>query len=97
MTDATIKRTAFRKLHDSFFVLPNAATAGEAKALEKLGFKAIASTSHGLSLALGKGDLTANVDETITNLRDLVAATNLPVNADFLDLISWYVIPMLLQ
>lgn len=83
MIDAAVKRTAFRKLHDNFFILPNAANAGEAKALEKLGFKAIASTSHGLSLALGKGDLTANVDETIANLRDLVAATDLPANADF--------------
>ncbi len=83
MTDATAKRAAFRKLHDNFFVLPNAASAGEAKALKKFGFKAIASTSHGLSLALGKGDLTSNVDETIANLRDLVAATDLPVNADF--------------
>jgi len=83
MTNDTAKGAAFRKLHDSFFILPNAANAGEAKALEELGFKAIASTSHGLSLALGKGDLTANVDETIANLRDLVAATDLPVNADF--------------
>lgn len=83
MTDASTKRAAFRKLHESFFVLPNAANAGEAKALEQLGFKAVASTSHGLSLALGKGDLTASVDETIDNLRDLVAATDLPVNADF--------------
>ncbi|WP_431822362.1 isocitrate lyase/PEP mutase family protein [Burkholderia sp. F1] len=83
MTDSTAKRAAFRELHDSFFVLPNASTAGEAKALERAGFKAIASTSHGLSLLLGKGDLTASVDETIANLRDLVAATRLPVNADF--------------
>lgn len=83
MIDAATRRAAFRKLHDGFFVLPNAVTAGEARALEKAGFKAIASTSHGLSLLLGKGDLTANVDETIANLRDLVAATDLPVNADF--------------
>lgn len=32
---------------------------------------------------LGKGDLAANVDETIAHLHDLVAATSLPVNADF--------------
>lgn len=47
MTDIATRRAAFRKLHDSFFVLPNAANAGEAKALADLGFKAIASTSHG--------------------------------------------------
>ena len=50
MTNATAKRQALRKLHGGFFVLPDAATPGEAKALEKLGFKAIALASHGLSL-----------------------------------------------
>lgn len=83
MTDFAARRAHFRRLHERFFVLPNAATAGEAKALERAGFGAIASTSHGLSLVLGKGDLTASVDETIANLRELVAATGLPVNADF--------------
>lgn len=83
MADIAARRAAFRKLHDSFFILPNATNAGEATRLSGLGFKAIASTSHGLSLALGKGDLTATVDETIANLRELVAATDLPVNADF--------------
>lgn len=83
MTDTAARRMTFRKLHDNFFVLPNAANAGEAKALADLGFKAVASTSHGLALALGKGDLTATLDETLANLHALVAATDLPVNADF--------------
>jgi 2-methylisocitrate lyase-like PEP mutase family enzyme len=50
-------RAAFRKLHDDFFTLPNAVSIGEARKLGELGFKAIASTSHGLSLTLGKSDL----------------------------------------
>lgn len=83
MTDFSERRAAFRKLHDGFFTLPNAANASEAKELEKLGFKAIASTSHGLALTLGKEDLSATLEETLANLRDLVAATDLPVNADF--------------
>lgn len=83
MTDIAARREAFRNLHDSFFVLPNAVTAGEAKVLEGLGFKAIASTSHGLALTLGKGDLTATLDDTLVNLSALVEATDLPVNADF--------------
>lgn len=83
MTDTATKRAAFRKLHENFFVIPNAANAGEAKRLEELGFKAIASTSHGLALTLGKGDLTATVEDTLANLGELVAATDLPVNADF--------------
>lgn len=83
MTDFTGRRAAFRNLHDGFFTIPNAATAGEAKELANLGFEAIASTSHGLALLLGKDDLSATLDETLNNLRDLVAATDLPVNADF--------------
>ncbi|MFD2249566.1 2-methylisocitrate lyase-like PEP mutase family enzyme [Pseudochelatococcus lubricantis] len=83
MSDIASKRAAFKKLHDSFFVIPNAANAGEAKHLAELGFKAVASTSHGLALTLGKGDLTATLDDTLANLRALVTATDLPVNADF--------------
>lgn len=83
MTDTATKRAAFRKLHENFFVIPNATKAGEARRLEELGFKAIASTSHGLALTLGKRDLTATVEDTLANLGELVAATDLPVNADF--------------
>jgi 2-methylisocitrate lyase-like PEP mutase family enzyme len=42
-------RVAFRKLHDEFFTLPNAVNLGEARKLSDLCFKAIASTSPGLS------------------------------------------------
>jgi 2-methylisocitrate lyase-like PEP mutase family enzyme len=83
VTKITFARAAFRKLHDGFFTLPNAVSIGEARKLADLGFKAIASTSHGLSLSLGKNDLSATLKETIANLRTLVEATDLPVNADF--------------
>ena len=40
------KRTIFRKMHESgCFVLPNPWDVGSARALQHLGFKAIASTS----------------------------------------------------
>lgn len=83
MKDIAAARAAVRKLHDDFFVLPNAVSVGEARELERLGFKAIASTSHGLSLTLGKSNLSATVEETLVNLRSLAGATDLPVNADF--------------
>lgn len=83
MRDTAAARAAFRKLHDHFFTLPNAVSVGEARKLADLGFRAIASTSHGLSLTLGKSDLSATLDETLSNLRTLVGATDLPVNADF--------------
>ena len=83
MTDIAAARATFRKLHDDFFTLPNAVSVGEARKLAELGFKAIASTSHGLSLTLGKSDLSATLEDTLANLRTLVGATDLPVNADF--------------
>jgi 2-methylisocitrate lyase-like PEP mutase family enzyme len=70
-------------MHESFFTLPNAATAGEAVKLAAMGFRAIASTSHGLALTLGKSDYSATREETLANLRVLCTATRLPVNADF--------------
>jgi 2-methylisocitrate lyase-like PEP mutase family enzyme len=63
MNDATAKRATFRKLHDSgFFVLPNAWDAGSAVRFERLGFKAIASTSAGAAWAAGKQDGELGLD-----------------------------------
>jgi 2-methylisocitrate lyase-like PEP mutase family enzyme len=78
------KRTTFRTLHDSgFFIVPNAWDAGSATRLTALGFKAIASTSAGAAWAAGKDDGELSRDEVLTHLRMLVAATDLPINADF--------------
>ena len=78
------KRASFRKLHESgFFIVPNAWDAGSAVRLEKLGFKAIASTSAGAAWGLGKEDGEISLEEALAHLRLLVDATNLPVNADF--------------
>ena len=78
------RRAAFRALHaEGCFALPNPWDAGSAKRLEKLGFKALASTSAGAAWALGKDDGQISRDEVIEHLRQLCAATDLPVNADF--------------
>lgn len=78
------KRATFRALHDSgFFILPNAWDTGSAKRLAAQGFKAIASTSAGAAWALGKNDGELSCDEVVAHLEMLVAATDLPVNADF--------------
>ena len=78
------KRARFRELHDSgFFLIPNAWDIGSAVRLAGLGFKALASTSAGAAWALGKEDGELSVDEVLAHLRLLVAATDLPVNADF--------------
>ena len=50
-------RATFRKLHDAgCFVLPNPWDVGSAKALQQLGFKALASTSAGFAWTIGKAD-----------------------------------------
>lgn len=84
MATTADKRAAFRAMHDSgFFILPNAWDAGSARRLAGQGFRAIASTSAGAAWALGKDDGQLTCDEAVAHLAMLVAATNLPVNADF--------------
>lgn len=78
------RRAAFRALHaQGCFALPNPWDVGSARRLEKLGFKALASTSAGAAWTMGKTDGQLTRDEVITHLRELCAATELPVNADF--------------
>jgi len=78
------KRARFRALHEQgFFVLPNAWDGGSTRRLAALGFKAIASTSAGAAWAAGVNDGELGRDAVLEHLRMLVAATDLPVNADF--------------
>jgi 2-methylisocitrate lyase-like PEP mutase family enzyme len=78
------RRAAFRALHASgCFALPNPWDGGSAVRLEKLGFKALASTSTGAAWALGKADGELGVDKVLAHLRFLVGVTGLPINADF--------------
>lgn len=78
------KRASFRALHrDGFFIIPNAWDGGSTRRLSALGFRAIASTSAGAAWAAGRNDGELSRDEVLDHLRQLVAATDLPVNADF--------------
>lgn len=78
------KRAAFRKLHErGCFALPNPFDVGSAKALQHLGFKAIASTSAGFAWTIGKADNKVTVDEVVDHLASLSASVDIPVNADF--------------
>lgn len=78
------KRAAFRDLHQSgCFILPNPWDVGSAKYLASLGFKALASTSSGYAWSTGRADNHVTRDDILTHLTSLVAATDLPVNADF--------------
>jgi 2-methylisocitrate lyase-like PEP mutase family enzyme len=79
-------RTAkFRALHElGCFVLPNPWDIGTAIYLEHLGFEALATTSAGFAFSRGKRDGGVPRDEMIEHIREIVEATSLPVNADFL-------------
>ena len=75
---------AFRRLHaQDCFVMPNPWDAGSARALEQLGFKALATTSAGFAWTLGRPDNQITLDQALDHLRDIVAAVTVPVNADF--------------
>jgi 2-methylisocitrate lyase-like PEP mutase family enzyme len=74
----------FRALHESgCFVLPNPWDIGTAIYLERLGFKALATTSAGFAFSRGKPDGGVPRDEMLAHIREIVKATALPVNADF--------------
>src|SRR5207248_3700533 len=76
----------FRSMHESgCFVLPNPWDIGTAIYLEHLGFKALATTSAGFAFSRGKADGGVPRDEMLAHIREIVEATSLPVNADFLN------------
>lgn len=80
----TARRAAYRKLHESgCFVIPNPWDAGSALYLRHLGFKALATTSAGYAFSLGLPDAAVSRDAMLSNLAAIVAAVDLPVNADF--------------
>jgi 2-methylisocitrate lyase-like PEP mutase family enzyme len=78
------KRAAFHRLHESgCFIIPNPFDPGSARALQHLGFKALASTSAGFAWTIAKADNRVTVDDVCDHLAALCAAVDVPVNADF--------------
>lgn len=78
------KRRAFRQLHEQeCFVIPNPWDVGSARFLQGLGFKALATTSSGFAWSQGRPDNGISRDMALAHLQEMVAATDLPVNADF--------------
>ena len=74
----------FRRLHASgCFVMPNPWDVGSARALEQLGFKALATTSAGFAWTLGRADNQVTLDQALEHLRVVADAVKVPVNADF--------------
>ncbi len=74
----------FHRLHASgCFVMLNPWDAGSARALESLGFPALATTSAGFAWTTGHADNGVTLEQTLEHLRVVVDAVGIPVNADF--------------
>lgn len=78
------KVEAFRKLHQpgNPLLMPNPFDAGSARILEGLGFKALATTSSGFALTLGRHDYGVTRDQVLEHARLVASAVDIPVSAD---------------
>ncbi len=81
------KAARFRALHhqERPLLLANAWDVGSAKLLASLGFQALATTSSGYAASLGRLDYSVSREEALAHATALVAATDVPVSADFED------------
>ena len=78
------KRRTFRKLHESgCFLIPNPWDLGSARYLQSLGFKALATTSSGSAWSQARSDGGLSRDRVLAHLEQMVAGTDVPINADF--------------
>lgn len=78
------RTTEFRRLHASgCFVMPNPWDVGSARALEQLGFPALATTSAGFAWSVGRADNHITLEQALEHLRLIAEAVDVPVNADF--------------
>ena len=85
MSPAPVVET-FRKLHESgCFTMPNPWDPGSAHFLAQLGFPALATTSAGFAYSRALPDAVTAVpcELMLAHVAEMVAATALPVNADF--------------
>ncbi len=78
------RRKTFSELHHKgCFAIPNPWDIGTARYLQHLGFKALATTSAGFAFSRGLPDGAVGRDAMLSHIREIVEATDLPVNADF--------------
>jgi 2-methylisocitrate lyase-like PEP mutase family enzyme len=76
-------RERFRELHlDGLFVMPNPWDIGSALLLARLGFRALATTSSGHALTLGRMDQHVTRDELLAHATVLAAVLDVPLNVD---------------
>src|SRR4051794_1669875 len=78
------KAEVLHSLHHSSEVLlfPNPWDGGSAKMLEKLGYRALATSSAACAATLGRLDRKITREEALAHCRQIVQAVSLPVAAD---------------
>jgi 2-methylisocitrate lyase-like PEP mutase family enzyme len=78
------KGERFRAMHGEAgaFIIPNPWDIGTARILEKMGFRALATTSAGFAFSQGKPDYAIGRKAVLGHIRDIAEATELPVSAD---------------
>jgi len=84
MSRASDRSQVFRRLHESgCFVIPNPWDLGSARALERLGFPALATTSSGFAWSVGRADNRVSLDQALAHFREIAGGVEVPVNGDF--------------
>lgn len=84
MPNASEKRSAFKRLHESgCFVMPNPWDVGTTRYLQSLGFKALATTSAGYAFSQGAADGDVGCDAMLKHIAELAQCADVPMNADF--------------
>jgi 2-methylisocitrate lyase-like PEP mutase family enzyme len=86
MDKFTVQRANFRQLHvEGCFVIPNPWDIGSAIYLQKLGFKAVATSSSGFAFSRGLTDASdsSKRDVVLSHCAEIVGALEIPVNADY--------------
>ena len=87
MVSQAEKAQRFKALHErpGAFVIPNPWDVGSARLLAALGYEALATTSYGFALSLGRYDGMVTLEEKLAHCRAISEATDLPVSADLED------------
>lgn len=84
MPSSSDRCRVFRRLHESgCFVIPNPWDLGSARALARLGFPALATTSSGFAWSVGRADNGVSLEQALAHFRQIAGGVEVPVNADF--------------
>jgi 2-methylisocitrate lyase-like PEP mutase family enzyme len=84
MIDPAERRRVFRRLHEAgCFVIPNPWDLGSARALVRLGFQALATTSSGFAWSTGRADNHVSLQDALAHFRALSTGVPVPVSGDF--------------